>query len=305
MRSTLLFLFGLLAFSFRPDKPAYRLYDAKTKAVSYDQLLRRAADADVVLFGELHNNPICHWLELQLAKDLAEQKKGQLVLGAEMFETDTQTTLTDYVQGRSSDKEFAAQARLWPNYDTDYKPLTALAREQKLPFVATNIPRRYATLVARNGLSSLDTLSAATKRLMVPLPLTVDLTRPGYKAMMEMMGGSGHGSSGAPNPHGSTTDMSANFARAQAIKDATMAYFILQNRKPGQTLLHINGDYHSKNFDGIVGYLRDMAGPSLKILTISSVDVPDPEQPKADKDTNLSQLADFVIAIPSDMTKTY
>ncbi len=305
MRPTLLLLFGLLALSFRPDKPAYRLYDAKIKAVSYEQLLRRAADADVVLFGELHNNPICHWLELQLAKDLAEQKKGQLVLGAEMFETDNQAALTDYVQGRSSDKEFAAQARLWPNYDTDYKPLTTLARAQKLPFVATNIPRRYATLVARNGLSSLDTVSAATKRLIAPLPLTVDLTRPGYKAMMEMMGGSGHGSSGAPNPHGSTTDMAANFARAQAIKDATMAYFILQNRKPGQTLLHINGDYHSKNFDGIVGYLRDMAGPSLKILTISSVDVPDPEKPKADSETNLNQLADFVLAIPADMTKTY
>ncbi len=305
MRPTLLLLFGLLALSFRPDKPAYRLYDAKIKAVSYEQLLRRAADADVVLFGELHNNPICHWLELQLAKDLAEQKRGQLVLGAEMFETDNQVALTDYVQGRSSDKEFAAQARLWPNYDTDYKPLTTLARAQKLPFVATNIPRRYATLVARNGLLSLDTVSAATKRLIAPLPLTVDLTRPGYKAMMEMMGGSGHGSSGAPNPHGSTTDMAANFARAQAIKDATMAYFILQNRKPGQTLLHINGDYHSKNFDGIVGYLRDMAGPSLKILTISSVDVPDPEKPKADSETNLNQLADFVLAIPSDMTKTY
>ncbi len=305
MRPTLLLLFGLLALSFRPDKPAYRLYDAKIKVVSYDQLLRRAADADVVLFGELHNNPICHWLELQLAKDLAGQKKGQVVLGAEMFETDNQTALTDYVQGRSSDKEFAAQARLWPNYDTDYKPLTALAREQKILFVATNVPRRYATLVARHGLSSLDTVSAATKRLITPLPLTVDLTRPGYKAMMEMMGGSGHGSSGAPNPHGSTTDMSANFARAQAIKDATMAYFILQNHKPGQTLLHNNGDYHSKNFDGIVGYLRDMAGPSLKILTISSVDVADPERPQAGSDTNLSQLADFVIAIPADMTKTY
>jgi uncharacterized iron-regulated protein len=305
MRPTLLLLFGLLALSFRPDKPAYRLYDAKTKASSYDQLLRRATDADVVLFGELHNNPICHWLELQLAKDLAEQKKGQFVLGAEMFETDTQTALTDYVQGRTTDKEFATQARLWSNYDTDYKPLTALARAQKLPFVATNVPRKYASMVARRGLSALDTIPAITKQLLAPLPLTVDLTRPGYKAMMAMMGDSNHGSSNAPNPHGSSTDMAANFARAQALKDATMAYFILQNRKPGQTLLHINGDYHSKNFDGIVGYLRDMAGPSLKILTISSIDVADPDKPKVDDDTKLSQLADFVIAIPADMTKTY
>ena len=48
-----------------PDRPAYRLYDTKLKSTTYAKLLRQAADADVVLFGELHNNPICHWFELQ------------------------------------------------------------------------------------------------------------------------------------------------------------------------------------------------------------------------------------------------
>ncbi|GAB3575773.1 ChaN family lipoprotein [Spirosoma luteolum] len=305
MRTTLLLLAGLLAFSFRPDKPAYRLYDARVKAVDYAQLLRQAAQADVVLFGELHNNPICHWLELQLAKDLARLKKGQLVLGAEMFETDNQPALSRYVTGTITDKEFAAQARLWPNYDTDYKPLTELARTQHLPFVATNIPRRYASLVARQGLVALDTVSAASRALMMPLPLTVDLTRPGYKAMLDMMGGSAHGS-GSASPHGSTGDMAANFARAQAVKDATMAYFIRQNLKPGQTLLHINGDYHSKNFDGIVAYLRENPDRPLRILTIASLEVPNPDEPtKGGETTDLRHLADFVLAIPSDMTKTY
>ncbi|SOD95466.1 ChaN family lipoprotein [Spirosoma fluviale] len=297
MRFTLLFL-CFLSVAFRADKPAYRLYTPKLKTTTYAQLLRQATEADVVLFGELHNNPICHWLEFQLTKDLQAAKKGNLVLGAEMFETDNQTALTDYVQGRTTAKELATQARLWPNFDTDYKPITDFAREQHIPFIATNVPRRYARLVSRQGLTALDTITADAKRQLAPLPINVDLTLPGYKAMMEMMGGNeGHG---AANPHSGQTDMMANFARAQATKDATMAYFILQNWKPGQTLLHFNGDYHSKNFEGIVWYLRQKQ-PDLKILTLSSVELSDIDKPATDN----RNLANFVLAIPADMTKTY
>lgn len=300
-----LVLLSLLAFSFRPDKPAYRLYNAKLKTTTYAKLLYEATQADVVLFGELHNNPICHWLELQLTKDLQSAKKGTLILGGEMFEADNQTALTDYVQGKTTNKELATQARLWPNFDTDYKPIADFAREQKIPFVATNVPRKYATLVARKGLAALDTLSAEAKRQIAPLPLTVDLTLPGYKAMLDMMGNGGnHGTtSDQKSAQAVNTDVAANFARAQAIKDATMAYFILQNLKPGQTLLHFNGDYHSKNFEGISWYLRQLTGSArpLKIITISSVEVPEPAKPA----TENQNLADFLIAIPSDMTKTY
>ncbi|AQG80839.1 ChaN family lipoprotein [Spirosoma montaniterrae] len=297
----ILLLLCLMTTSFRshpegPNKPAYQLYDGGLKATTYAKLLRQAADADVVLFGELHNNPICHWLQLQLTKDLAARKPGALVLGAEMFETDNQTPLTRYVQGQITAKELAAQARLWPNFDTDYKPIVDVAREQKIPFIATNVPRRYASLVARHGLAALDTLPADAKRQMAPLPLTVDLTLPGYRAMLDMMtGDANHGS-----PHGNNGDMAANFARAQAIKDATMAHFILQNLTPGQTLLHLNGDYHSKNREGISWYLRQQR-PQLRILTISSVELNDVDKPTA----NQRNLADFVLAIPADMTKTY
>ncbi|QIP17251.1 ChaN family lipoprotein [Spirosoma aureum] len=303
MRIALLLL-CLIAFAFRPDKPAYRLYSPELKSQTYAKLLRQANGADVVLFGELHNNPICHWLELQLTKDLQLAKKGTLILGAEMFEADNQTALTDYVTGRTTSKELAAQARLWPNFDTDYMPIASFAREQKIPFVATNVPRKYATLVARKGLSALDTLSAEAKRQMAPLPLTVDLTLPGYKAMLEMMGAHGGNDTKTDahkaNPEQAERSPAANFARAQAIKDATMAYFILQNLKPGQTLLHFNGDYHSKNFEGIVWYLRQQR-PDIKVVTLSSVEMADPDKPKVES----PNLANFILAIPADMTKTY
>jgi uncharacterized iron-regulated protein len=126
-----------------PDRPAYRLYNGKGKTIHYQKLLQQAAEADVVLFGELHNNPICHWLQLQLTKDLYALRKEQLVLGGEMFEADNQALLSQYIGEKITDKELAKQARLWPNYATDYRPLVDFARTHRIPFVATNVPRRY------------------------------------------------------------------------------------------------------------------------------------------------------------------
>lgn len=301
MQKLLLFLTLLCLALAPPVRPAYQLYTQQGKAISYEKLLRQAADADVVLFGELHNNPICHWLELQLAKDLYNRKKGQLVLGGEMFETDNQAALTNYVQGSISDKEFAKQARLWPNYTTDYRPLVDFARANKIPFVAANVPRRYASLVARQGLAALDTVT--DKQWMAPLPLTVDLTLPGYKGMMEMMSDSrtaGHGTTGPSHGSSVGNSNSENFARAQAIKDATMAHFILQNWQEGKTLLHYNGDYHSKNFEGISWYLRQQR-PALRILTISSVE----QESIEDLAVENRNTGTVILTIPLDMTKTY
>ena len=148
--------------------------------------------------------------------------------------------------------------------------------------------------MARQGLAALDTV--INKQWMAPLPLTVDLTLPGYKGMIEMM--SDHRMGGTS--HGGASDNSANFARAQAIKDATMAHFILQNWQSGKTLLHYNGDYHSKNFEGISWYLHQQQ-PSLRILTISSVEQESVRKLLAEN----RNTGTIILAIPSDMTKTY
>ena len=301
MKYILLLLMGFCLMAMT-DKPAYRLYDQKLKATTYSIMLRQAAEADVVFFGELHNNPICHWLQLQLTKDLYAEKKGQLVLAAEMFETDNQQALTDYVQGKITDKEFAEKARLWNNYKTDYRPIVDFARTHHIPFVASNIPRRFASTVSKQGLAALDSLSATDKSLIMPLPLDVDLSLPGYKAMLDMMGThGGPGSATAAAPiNDPTKHPAANFARAQAVKDATMAFFSLRDVKPGQLLLHFNGDYHSKNFEGIVWYMRQQR-PDLKIFTISSVELADLDK-LGDEYRN---RANVLLAIPADMTKTY
>ncbi len=264
------------------DKKAYQLFDKNGKKATFEKLVKNAEKTQVVLFGEFHDNPICHWLQLELTKELATKK--QLVLGAEMIEADNQLQLNDYLADRINQKQLDSTARLWSNYKTDYKPLVDFAKAKKIPFVATNIPRRYASMVHKKGFEILETLTDEEKSWMAPLPMPYDKNLPGYNQMMTMMG----------------EHTSPNMPKAQASKDATMAYFITRNLKPQSVFIHFNGSFHSDNFDGINWYLRKYQ-PEVSVTTISTVE---------QKDVNLLEKehlnkADFILVIDEDMTKTY
>lgn len=268
------------------DIRAYRIYDKKGGKSNFKELLNKATDADVVLFGELHNNPINHWLQLELSKALYNKVGNRLIMGAEMFESDNSLIINEYLSGDVKDRNFEAEARLWPNYKTDYKPLLLFARDSNIRFVATNIPRRYASLVSRDGFEGLDKLSPEAKELIAPLPVSYDPELSGYKSMLTMMEGSGH-----------TND---NLPKAQAIKDATMAHFILRNLKSGDIFIHFHGTYHSDDFQGIMWYLLQQK-PDLKVLTISST-----EQDESDElDEENQGKADYIIVTPTSLTKTH
>src|SRR5690606_7516989 len=121
------------------------------------KLLKASEKSDLILFGEFHDNPISHWLQLELTQDVHQKKP--IVMGAEMFERENQEALNKYLNGEINQKGLDTLARLWNNYKTDYKPLVDFAKSKKIPFVATNIPRRYASMVYRGGFEVLDTLS--------------------------------------------------------------------------------------------------------------------------------------------------
>ena len=272
----------LTATVFAQDKPAYILYNSKGKKVSFGKMVNKITQSDIIMFGELHNNAIGHWLQLELIKDAKE--KRALVLGAEMFEQDNQDALDLYVRGEIKQKALDSMARLWKNYPTDYAPLVNFAKENKIVFAADNIPRRYASLVAKGGFSALDTLSAKEKSWIAPLPIAYDPELPGYKNMLAMMGG----------------HSGENLPKAQAIKDATMAHFILKYYQPGSLFIHFNGSYHSENHEGIVWYLQK-AKPALKISTIQVVSQKDVTKLLAEN----KGKADYIICVDEDMTNTY
>ena len=272
----------LIGTSYGQQKLAYQLYNAKGKKISYGKMLQVLTEKDIVLFGEFHNNAIAHWLQLEVTKDCKE--KRNLVLGAEMFEQDNQAVLDQYLRGEIKAKALDSLARLWKNYPTDYAPLVNFAKENKIAFAASNVPRRYASMVSKGGFAILDTISNKEKAWLAPLPIAYDASLPGYKNMVAMMGG--HGGDNLP--------------KAQAIKDATMAHFILKYYTAGSLFIHYNGSYHSDNHEGIGWYITQQR-PELKQVTITTVSQKDISKLLAEN----KGKADFIICVDEDMTNTY
>ena len=272
----------LIANTVFGQKPAYIIYNSNGKKVSYKKMVKVLLKKDIVFFGEIHNNPISHWLQYEVTSDFNNSRP--IILGAEMFESDNQKILNDYLKAVITHEELDSLARLWPNYKTDYAPLVNFAKEKQLPFVATNIPRRYANLVYKKGFEALDSLSFEEKEWIAPLPIPFDSELPTYKNILDMMG-----------DHGSP-----ELVKAQATKDATMAYFILKNYQKDQLFIHYNGAYHSDNNEGIQWYLKRERN-DLNCGSISTV-----------SQDNISKLlkesynvADFIICVDSNMTNTY
>ncbi|MBD0403658.1 ChaN family lipoprotein [Flammeovirga sp. EKP202] len=287
----LLTLYAVAAFSQTPLK-AYQIFDKEGKEVTFEEMAESLSNYDVVFFGELHNNPIAHWLQFELTKSLAEQKNNEIVLGAEMFEKDNQLVLDEYLQGFIKEAVLIKDGKAWDNYKTDYAPLVDFAKVHNIPFIATNVPRRYASLVSKKGLAELETLSKeAKKNYIAPLPIEVPYENPSYKEMEQMM--AGHGMTGKAK----------QFVEAQAIKDATMGYSIvegLKKKNKGKLFLHYNGDFHSKNHEGTVWYVNHY-NKNLKAGVIAF-----------GQQTDLSKLSDenkgtneFTIICNSNMTKTF
>lgn len=280
---------SVMPFLAQSQPEAYRIYNAEGKTVKWEKMINTLAEQQIVFFGELHNNAISHWLQLELTQELFEQKTTSLALGAEMFETDNQLLLDEYFNDYISQKNFEEEVRLWNNYQTDYKPLVEFAKTNQLPFIATNIPRRYAAMVNKKGFESLDSLTDESKKYLPPLPVPFNIELPGYANILKM---------GAHMPGKKTN--AENLVKAQALKDATMAHSISKNLHEKTLILHFNGSYHSDNHEGIVWYINEYI-PGTKTKTISTVLQKDIKKMN-DEHKN---VADYIIVVNENVTNTY
>ena len=279
--------FLLLSLDVVSQERSYQIYDSNGKKLDYKKVIKVLVRSEIILFGELHNNPICHWLQQEVAKSFIQFSDQKVMLGAEFFERDDQIIINEYLQGKIKLKHFKKEAKVWSNFDTDYEPLLNLSKEENLKFIATNIPRRYASIVSRNGLNGLNELSDEAKSYMMPLPVDVDTSLKSYQAMLSM----GHGMPMDP----------MNMLQAQAVKDATMAHFILKNHSIGKRFIHFNGSYHSDIYEGIYYWIQKYSSKDLIINTISTVEQKDINRLEEE---HLGK-ADFIICIDEDVNKSY
>jgi len=271
------------------DKPAYELYKNNGKKAKYDKMIKDLAKNDMVFFGEYHTNPISHWLQLEMSKSFYEIKGEKLFFGAEMFENGNQLVIDEYLKGfYKEDKMLAEITQLWGNYNTDYRPLLEFAKEKNLRFIASNIPRRYASMINKKGMAALKELSPEALAMIGPdLEKYFDPTVKAYAEMADMMGGHV-----PPNM--------LNIQTAQASKDATMAHFSLQNYTSGDLLFHFEGSYHSNYDQGIIWWINKIQ-PGLEIASITTVTESEWEEMT---DEEKETIADYIIVVADHMTNT-
>lgn len=256
----------------------YQLFTSQGKKTTFSQLVTSANSNDVVLFGELHDCATAHALQLKLAEELFKTKGKNLFVGAEMIELHQAEALKRFLTNGNI-QQLKDSANMWSNFDTDYSPLLVWSQTNGVNYIATNVTRKYASLIFKKGLTALDSLPKNEKAFMCPLPFPFDSTLSQYQELIEM----------GKEMHGSGID----FALAQALKDATMAYSISEELNGKNTCLHLNGSFHSDYHQGIMWYLEQYR-KGTKVLTITTVT----QKNLKSLEKEYKGKADYILVVP-------
>ena len=243
----------------------YKIINTKTnEEIELKEMVERLGDYDVIFFGEYHGNKILHSLEFELLKMFHSNNKN-MIISLEMFERDVQPILNEYLSNKILEEDFLANSRPWPNYETDYKPLIEYAKENKLIVIAANIPRRYASMISKQGLNALDSLSQEEKKFITKKHIVFEDE---YKELFiqTMKNNMAHSSR---MPAGMMMNLDLIYA-AQCIKDDTMAESILKYHRipPRRKVIHFNGDFHSRKHLGTAQKIQVLE-PMLKVAVIT------------------------------------
>lgn len=267
----------------------YKIYDTRSKQiVTIDKIVADMSEADVLFFGEEHNDSAGHYLENRIFRALHAKYGNQLALSMEMFESDNQLVLDEYLRGTIDEKRLNSDARLWKNYG-DYRPMIEYAKQNRIPVIAANPPRRYVNLVTRRGMKTLDSLSDDAKFYLPPLPYDTLSGRYRDKFMETMKG--------APE------SASKNIYYSQSLWDAGMSHNIYRfwKKNKDKKVFHCVGKFHSDEKLGTAAQLM-MRNKKIRVLNISCF--PDKSFPNPDW-SKYESLGDYVILTNFDLKRTY
>jgi len=271
--------------------PHYRAYDSAGRPVTLGQIVESLAAADVLVFGEKHDDAVAHLIEAELLRRAEETyarpgAKGgarPFALSLEMFERDVQTVLDEYLAGLISERHFLLSSRPWKNYEADYRPLVEYARERGVPVIASNAPARYVSRVSAEGPDSLRALPAAARGWLPPLPFPSASAAYAEKFRGVMRA----------SPHGPAAHGAAHILEAQTLRDASMADSVagFLNRRGRGLVLHVNGAFHSEERLGVPEQIKHYR-PGARVVVVTAV--PEADFTKFDAARH-GRLGDYVI----------
>lgn len=283
----LLLLFPSFLFAQSADT-LFKVYDVKQqKEISLQEIIDNSESANVIFFGEDHNDSICHVVEYLITEKLYEKYNSKVAISMEMFHTDVQPILDEYLLGLITERNFLKEVFPWPNY-SDYKPIVEFAKANKINVIGANVASRYSNAVTTGGLIALQNFPKSSKQFLPPLPIDTAIGEYATK-FNETLGGHGMGG--------------MKIYQTQNLWDASMAWSITKYLKKNKNskILQINGRFHS---DEKLGTVTKLLGYYSKanITTISSFSGKDFKDPKWQ---NYKKLADFIVLTNPNVAKTY
>lgn len=234
----------------------YQLATPTGEVRSLAQFRHAIRHADVILVGEWHTHTGIHRFQTDLLQTLSQEERP-VALSMEQFSRDKQALLNDYLQGTIGEQYLIQQANAWPNYESDYRPLVELAKQQQLDVIAANAPKPIVRCIGRQGLSYLSQLDTANRSFVAQQINTNDSP---YK--QQFMASMHHG----------TPEQTENQFAAQVTWDETMAESIVNylTKHPEARVMHIAGLFHTQNGLGTAAAIL-RRNPALNVVVVTPV----------------------------------
>jgi len=225
------------------------------RAVELSQLIADTDGTDVIFIGEIHDVKKQHENQLDIIRALYT-KKVPVAIGLEMFASDNQRQLDDWIGGKLDEQDFKlVYSRNW-SYDwLLYRDIFIFARDNHIPMIALNIPKQIISKVVAQGSSALN--DNDKKEIPAHLSWTLNAPQTEYlKRIYTQVFGN------KPVRISFT-----NFCEAQALRNNGMAWSISKHKEkyPASKIVVIAGTWHAiKN--GVPEQLKQFGSLSYKVI---------------------------------------
>lgn len=259
-----------------------RVWDARNERfIGREELVARAASADIALLGEVHDNGPHHRIQLDLLKGIAASGPPRgLVL--EQLDAEHQAPLDRARQSGATAAELLTAGRMSKGWERAfYEPLVAAALHAGWPIIAGNLSRESAQPVIRGGFDAI--APERLERLAVPAAWNAVREERLRKLIFD-----GHCKAIPPT-------LVEGLARSQRLRDATLADALLQSAPA----VGIMGNGHARRDLGVPLYIAER-NPGLSTVSIGLVEVaPDKRVPRDYWQAEATErVFDFVVFTP-------
>lgn len=228
--------------------------DGTGVAVEPVPLLRRIAEAPVVLLGEQHDKPDHHRWQLHTLAGL-HALNPDLAIGMEMLPRRLQPVLDRWVAGELTEGEFLRETdwrSVWGFDPQFYLPILQFARLHRLPVVALNVERSLVSRTARNGWAAIP--EADREGVGTPAPPTE-----AYRNRLTETLAAHDRSEARAASDDAPNKAAQRFIEAQGVWDRAMAEKIAETRRAtGRSVIGILGEGHVARRDGVPHQLADL-----------------------------------------------